>query len=59
MRKVPSLCAFASDNIIAPASSVIRFQEHAEHATDHSTYGKFSGPPSNDNEQAWESLVEC
>ena len=58
MRQVPRLCTFASDNLIAPASSVIRFQEHAEHATDHHMYSKFSGPPSNDNKQAWESLVE-
>ena len=59
MRQVPCLYTFASNNIIAPASSVIRFQEHAENGTDHPMYGRFSGPPSNDNEQAWESLVEC
>lgn len=47
-----------TDNTIAPASSVIRFQEHAEHATDHDRYDKFSSPPSKENEQAWESLVE-
>ena len=55
---MPHLTTFASDNFIAPASSVVRYQEQAVHATDHYMSGEFSGPPSKDNEEAWRSLVE-
>lgn len=43
---------------IAPVRGDLSFMLKSEHATDHSVYSKYSGYPSDDNNKAWEDLIQ-
>ncbi|KAL8671456.1 MAG: hypothetical protein Q9168_004044 [Polycauliona sp. 1 TL-2023] len=41
----------------SPAKSAISYQKLSKHSTDHNVYSKYSGPPSPEQDRAWEDLV--
>ncbi|OCL14663.1 hypothetical protein AOQ84DRAFT_280564 [Glonium stellatum] len=42
----------------APAKGSISYVISSEHSTDHLKYSAYSGPPSEENNRAWETLIE-
>ncbi|CAJ2501471.1 Uu.00g043240.m01.CDS01 [Anthostomella pinea] len=42
---------------VTPVQEFVDYEVHSEHATDHDHYSKYAGPPTDEQDDAWDDLI--